>query len=146
VRLDGRQERHDIVSLGRDGGEPMITKGAHHVSLDVRDVAVSRAFYGELLGLPEIERPEIGLPGAWYQAGAVQLHLIQVPEGVDVGRPAPQATPLANHLAFEIDDPAAAQAELEAAGYAVISFAARSGQLFVADPDGNMIEFIRPPR
>ena len=123
-----------------------LTRGAHHVSLDVRDVAVSRAFYGELLGLPEIERPEIGLPGAWYQAGAVQLHLIQVPEGVDVGRPAAQPTPLANHLAFEIDDLEAVEAALRAAGCGVISLAKRSGQLFVADPDGNMIEFIRPPR
>lgn len=124
----------------------MLTMGAHHVSLDVRDVEVSRVFYGGLLGLPEIARPDIGLPGAWYQAGAVQLHLIQVPEGVDVGRAAEKPTPLANHLAFEIDDCQAVQAELEGAGYAVISLGPEAGQLFVADPDGNMIEFIRPPR
>lgn len=122
----------------------MMTKGAHHVSLDVRDVEVSRAFYGELLGLPEIERPDIGLPGAWYQAGPIQLHLIQVPEGADVGTPATQPTPLANHLAFEIEDCDAVQATLESAGYSVISLT-RSSQLFVADPDGNMIEFIQPP-
>lgn len=123
----------------------MNTKGAHHVSIDVRDVEVSRRFYGELLGLPEIERPDIGLPGVWYQAGSVQLHLIQVPDGVDVGRPAKAPTPLANHLAFEIDDCDAARSELEAAGFAVIAIGRQTGQLFVADPDGNMIEFIRPP-
>lgn len=123
----------------------MITKGAHHVSLDVRDVEVSRRFYGGMLGLPEIARPDIGLPGAWYQAGAVQLHLIQVPAGVDVGQPAKAPTPLAHHLAFEIDDCEAVQAELEAAGHHVIALGRRTGQLFVADPDGNMIEFIHPP-
>ena len=72
----------------------MITKGAHHFSIDVADVTVSRSFYGELLGLSEIERPDFGLPGVWYQAGPVQLHLIQVPEGVEVGvAEAPQADP-----------------------------------------------------
>lgn len=124
----------------------MVTKGAHHVSLDVRDVEVSRRFYGGLLGLLEIERPDFGLPGAWYQAGAVQLHLIQVPDGADVGTPASSPTPLANHLAFEIDDVSAVKAELEEVGHDVITLGPESGQLFVADPDGNMIEFIRPPR
>lgn len=122
----------------------MLTKGAHHVSLDVRDVATSRAFYGDLLGLPEIERPDIGLPGAWYQAGAVQLHLIQVPDGVDVGGPPARPTPLANHLAFEIEDCAAVREELEAAGYTVLAPPGAPRQLWVADPDGNVIEFIRP--
>lgn len=121
----------------------MLTKGAHHVSLDVSDVEISKAFYGELLGLPEIERPDIGLPGVWYQAGPVQLHLIQVPAGADVGRPASTPTPLANHVAFEIEDCDTVRLELERAGYEVIALA-KSRQLFVADPDGNMVEFIQP--
>ena len=58
----------------------MITKGAHHVSLDTADLAASKRFYGDLLGLAELERPDFGLPGVWYQAGPVQLHIIQVPE------------------------------------------------------------------
>lgn len=124
----------------------MLTKGAHHVSLDVSDLAAAQAFYGELLGLPEIDRPDFGFPGVWYQAGPVQLHLIVVPEGVDVGTPASSPTPLANHLAFEIEDMDAVHAELEAAGHSVISLGAEAGQMFVADPAGNMIEFIRPPR
>lgn len=124
----------------------MLTKGAHHVSLDVRDIEVSRRFYGDLLGLPEIERPDIGLPGAWYQAGAVELHLIQVPEGVDVGHAPPTATPLANHLAFAIDDCDAVARELEQAGLAVVRPSGAPSQLWVADPDGNVIEFIRPGR
>jgi glyoxylase I family protein len=67
---------------GKETG--MITKGAHHVSLCVRELEPSREFYGGLLGLPEIERPDFGVPGIWYQAGAIQLHLICAPEGVDI--------------------------------------------------------------
>lgn len=131
---------------GIDGESGMITKGAHHVSLDVRDIGVARRFYGELLGLAEIERPDFGFAGAWYQAGPIQLHLIEVPEGVDVGVRAKNPTPLSHHLAFEIDDCEAVRSELEAAGHDVIALGRETGQLFVADPDGNMIEFIRPPR
>ncbi len=39
----------------------------------------ARRFYGELLGLEEIERPDFGFPGAWYQAGPIQVHLIVPP-------------------------------------------------------------------
>jgi len=124
----------------------MKTRGAHHVSLDVRDVEVSRAFYGELLGLPEIDRPDIGLPGAWYQAGPVELHLIQVPEGVDVGARPARPTPIASHLAFAVDDCDAVRAELEAAGLGVVTPSGAPDQLWVADPDGHVIEFIRARR
>jgi len=118
--------------------------GAHHYSLDTEDVERARGFYGDLLGLDEIERPDFGFPGAWYQAGPVQLHLIQIPPGVDVGTVAPQLTPLANHIAFEIDDYEAVKAELEAAGCELIGLGGEVGQLFVRDPDGNLVELIQP--
>jgi glyoxylase I family protein len=122
----------------------MKVKGAHHYSLDTDDLDRSRGFYGQLLGLSEIERPDFGLPGAWYQAGPVQLHLIQVPPGVDVGSVAPQLTPLANHIAFEIEDYETVKSELEAAGCEVLATGVEQGQIFVRDPDGNLVEFIQP--
>jgi len=49
----------------------------HHVSIPVSDLARSRRFYGEMLGLPEMTRPPFDFPGAWYALGANQaLHLI----------------------------------------------------------------------
>lgn len=48
----------------------------HHVSLPVTDLERSKAFYGGILGLKEIERPPSDSPGAWYQLGDRQLHLI----------------------------------------------------------------------
>lgn len=124
----------------------MLTRAAHHYSIDVSDVEASRRFYGELLGLPEIERPDFGMPGVWYQAGPVQLHLIQVPEGVDVGSLSTSLTPMAPHIAFEVDSYERVEAELEAAGLEVMAFGPVSGQMFVRDPDGNTIEFIDPTR
>jgi catechol 2,3-dioxygenase-like lactoylglutathione lyase family enzyme len=122
----------------------VIAKRAHHASIVVRDLAAARRFYGELLGLPEIDRPDFGFPGAWYQAGDIQLHLIVPPPGVDVGAPPPALSPIAAHLAFEIDDYDAVRAALERAGLPVLGLGPELGQLFVRDPDGNGVELIRP--
>ena len=48
----------------------------HHVSLPVADLERSKKFYSEILGLKEIDRPPFDFPGAWYQVGDRQLHLI----------------------------------------------------------------------
>jgi catechol 2,3-dioxygenase-like lactoylglutathione lyase family enzyme len=122
----------------------MLTRGAHHVSLIVADIARSREFYGGLLGLEEIERPDFGFPGAWYQAGSVQVHLLEPPPGRDAGRPPAELTPLAAHLAFEVLDYEATAAKFEAAGMPMMGLGAEVGQLFVRDPDGNVLEFIQP--
>src|ERR1700751_5265287 len=46
------------------------------VSLPVPALERARRFYTDVLGLREIERPPFDFPGAWFQAGAGQLHLI----------------------------------------------------------------------
>jgi catechol 2,3-dioxygenase-like lactoylglutathione lyase family enzyme len=122
----------------------VILRGAHHFSITVADIERARAFYGKILGLKEIERPDFGFPGAWYQAGSVQLHLIVPPPGVETGRPAPALTPVAGHIAFEIDDYQAMKAHLELAGVELLGLGARVGQMFVRDPDGNVVELIQP--
>ena len=48
----------------------------HHVSLPTRDLERSRAFYREVLGLAEIQRPPFPGPGAWFRLGDRELHLI----------------------------------------------------------------------
>ncbi|MAG34566.1 MAG: hypothetical protein CL908_27160 [Deltaproteobacteria bacterium] len=82
----------------------MITKGTHHISLMTGDLEAAREFYGSFLGLAEIERPDFGFPGAWYQAGSVQLHLIGAPPGVELEPPSSEVSLLSQHLAFEIED------------------------------------------
>ena len=120
----------------------MIAKGAHHVSLIVSDVERSRAFYGQLLGLGEIERPDFGIPGAWYDAGPIQLHLIVPPQGMK--RVEPSLNPIAPHTAFEIEDYAEVCEALRKNGLDLLETGAAVGQIFVNDPDGNLIELIAP--
>jgi catechol 2,3-dioxygenase-like lactoylglutathione lyase family enzyme len=48
----------------------------HHVSLPVTDLARSRKFYSEVLGLLEIARPPFTFPGAWFGIGNGHLHLL----------------------------------------------------------------------
>jgi glyoxylase I family protein len=48
----------------------------HHVSLPVTNLERSRAFYRNVLGLTEIDRPAFAFAGAWFGLGDRQLHLI----------------------------------------------------------------------
>ncbi len=122
----------------------MLVKRAHHVSFSVAEIDRSRAFYGDLLGLPEIERPDFGFPGAWYQAGDVQVHLIQAPQGAPTGTPPAGISPVANHAAFEIEDYTAVAQTLRDRGIPLVETGAEVGQMFLQDPDGNVIELIQP--
>jgi len=122
----------------------MLAKSVHHVSFAVSDLEKSRAFYEGLLGLEPVERPEIGLPGAWYAAGNSQVHLIATPEGATVGSPPDTLTPLANHSAFAIDDYASTLEALRERGVEIFETKPEIGQLWIRDPDGNVIELIDP--
>ena len=123
-----------------------IARALNHVSFAVRDLDRSLGFYRDVLGLRPIPRPDFGIPGAWLQAGAAQIHLIQVPADVDVGTPPPTVNPLAGHTAFFIEDYGATTAALRAAGLAVMETSPEAGQMWVRDPDGHVIEFISVTR
>jgi len=122
----------------------MFAKSIHHVSFAVRDLDASRAFYESVLGLEPVERPDLGLPGVWYGAGNAQIHLIAAPEGFDVGEPAAKLTPLANHCAFAIESYDDARAFLKTRGAEIFETQPEIGQLWLRDPDGNVIELIDP--
>jgi len=121
-----------------------IAKRANHVSFAVTDVERARGFYEGVLGFEEIERPNFGFPGAWYRVRNVQVHLIGPLPGFEVGTPPPMLSPVANHVAFEIDDYAETRAALRGHGLEVFETGEQMGQLFISDPDGNVIELIVP--
>ena len=123
----------------------MIAKRVHHVSFAVADLERSRRFYENILGLQSIPRPDLGLAGIWYRAGEAEIHLIATPEGADVGGHPRSISPLANHSAFAIDDYAKVLDHLKSSGLEVMETSAARGQMWVQDPDGNVIEFIAPP-
>ena len=106
--------------------------------------AAARRFYGDVLGLPELEKPEPlrAAGGAWFQVGRQQLHV-----GVeDAFAPAAKA-----HPALAVEDEAAlgelAQ-RLEAAG-APVRWDDRlpdAVRFYTEDPWGNRLELLAPAR
>ena len=113
----------------------------HHVQIAIPAGGEPRArdFYGGLLGLTEIAKPEnlAQRGGVWFQTGTLQLHL-----GVDPDfRPAMKA-----HVAFEVERLAALRERLEAAGYVATTDEPLPGweRCYVADPFGNRTELLEP--
>jgi catechol 2,3-dioxygenase-like lactoylglutathione lyase family enzyme len=121
----------------------MIATGVHHISFAVSDLDRARRFYEEVLGLERIPRPDLGLPGEWYAAGNAEIHLIQTPAGADVGARPASLTPLANHNAFAVDDYEKTLDHFKRRKIEVVETNPQAGQMWVRDPDGNVLEFIR---
>lgn len=106
------------------------------ISVPVTDMERSRRFYGETLGLPEIEHPEQGFPE--YQLGDnVSLYLLNM-EAVGRSFEGPHTA----SIALRVADVEAARKELESRG---VEFAGDTfdtsvcHMAFFADPDGNQI-------
>ena len=120
----------------------MAVLGIHHASVLVADTRRSLAFYCDVLGLTvDPERPDLGYPGAWLNAGQQQIHLLELPNPDPVaGRPEHGGRD--RHVALLIDDLDAVCEALDAAGFAYTR--SRSGRraAFCRDPDGNAIELI----
>ncbi|MFD0679083.1 MULTISPECIES: VOC family protein [unclassified Paenibacillus] len=115
----------------------------HHVSLTVRDLERAKTFYAEVLGLKEIERPPFDFAGAWYAVGegGQQLHLI-VHEGETLREG--EINTRDGHFAIRVGSYKAAIAWLDQKGvpYEARPFAkAGFPQIYVLDPDRNIIEF-----
>jgi catechol 2,3-dioxygenase-like lactoylglutathione lyase family enzyme len=97
--------------------------------------AEARAFYGSLLGLEEIPKPEqlAARGGCWFRAGAQELH---------VGVEEPFAPARKAHPGLVVDDLDALASRLSAEGIEVSWDDAIPGvkRLHVADPFGNRLE------
>jgi glyoxylase I family protein len=115
----------------------------HHVSVVVTDLAAARAFYGGLLGLRELPRPPFDFVGAWYALGDRQLHLIVHPPGRTL-RGTSDIDSMDGHFAVRVADLDETLAYLRSRGLAVRESrqnVTQWAQLYVTDPDGNVIEF-----
>jgi catechol 2,3-dioxygenase-like lactoylglutathione lyase family enzyme len=114
-------------------------RGIDHVQLAApRGCEITaRAFYGGLLGVQEIEKPEAlkARGGAWFAAGAVQLHIgIEEPFN-----PAKKA-----HPALVVEDLDTLSQQLTAAGHKCTWDDAIPGtrRFYCDDPFGNRLEFV----
>jgi catechol 2,3-dioxygenase-like lactoylglutathione lyase family enzyme len=126
-------------------------KELNHVSITVTDVAKAREFFTGTLGLQEIPRPAFDFPGIWYSLGSgLSLHIIL---NEDLVRPAAERESiLARYAHFALwtedaDETARRiKDELALPCRDVVSGPTGLRQVFVKDPDGNMVEFIGPTK
>ena len=115
----------------------------HHVSLSVKDIEEAKHFYGNLLGFPEIKRPAFDFPGAWYQVGNSQLHLIENKQAETL-RNNNKIDSRDGHFAVRVKDYYQTVGFLKDQGIDVIEKPhSKSGfaQIFCMDPSKNLIEF-----
>ncbi|MEW6498983.1 MAG: VOC family protein, partial [Cyanobacteriota bacterium] len=78
-------------------------------------------------------------PGAWYQVGAFQIHLIVDPS-IQPTLQNPEKWGRNPHVALSVADLDAAKTQLLAHGYSMQMSASGRAALFTQDPDGNIIE------
>ena len=120
----------------------------HHVSINVRDAEVAREFYVDVLGLDELDtRPDFPFPGYWLKTGAVELHLIEIPDF---------DPPQGQHFALQVSDLDGVLEELRSRGVPLdgeymgmpggkaIEIPGVGRQAFIFDPTGNMVELNEP--
>ena len=111
----------------------------HHVNVTVPQALeeATKHFYGVVLGLKQLPKPEGSRTsvGAWYELGAVQLHL-SIEDAVDNRESA-------RHVCYLVQDVADAARHFRDAGVLIISdprpIPGRP-RIYVRDPGGNLIE------
>ena len=109
----------------------------NHFLLVAKNLERTRKFYENVLGLELADRPDFGFPGRWYGIGHGQLHLIQG------DAPGGSLDPSGPHFAIAVEDLDAARRELASAGVETLD--PGGAQLWLRDPDGNVIELTSAP-
>jgi len=114
----------------------------HHANLNIPPGKESeaRAFYCDVLGLDEIEKPDALKPngGFWLRLDNVDVH-IGTQDNLD-------RHSLKMHLAYQVDDLAAWREKIEASGISTKDNAEIPDfdRFEIRDPFGNRIEFVTP--
>ncbi|QGJ70113.1 Glyoxalase [Planctomycetales bacterium 10988] len=115
-------------------------KRIHHISLQVKDVTITQAFYEDVFGFKSMPRPPFDFPGAWLENYGIHIHLI--------GGQAPDLSPeeissRGDHIAFHTEDPDAIEEVLKEHDipYRInIQSGTKLKQIFFHDPDGHTLE------
>ena len=116
-----------------------VVTGVDYVGIPTNDIERAREFYANVLGLESSsvwQRPGEPAVGAEFETGTVTIALINCP-GLNIPfntNPAP--------LALQVEDVAAARAELESRGVEFVADTIDSGVCHMAnfrDPDGNAL-------
>jgi catechol 2,3-dioxygenase-like lactoylglutathione lyase family enzyme len=118
----------------------MTIRGIAHVqvAIDPGGEDAARAFYGTLLGLEELPKPNVlaDRGGVWFRCGPQEIHC-GVEEPIAGSR---------RHPALLTDELHALKARLEAAGVRTQRDRELPGyrRFYASDPFGNRLEFLEP--
>jgi len=122
----------------QDVGAPTMVTSLHHVNVTVPAEleASAKHFYGAVLSFKQIPKPKTSRQsGAWYEIGAMQLHL-----SVENGNDAKLSS---RHVCFAVSDLAEAEQRFREAGVEIIPDPRpnpNSPRFYVRDPGGNQLE------
>jgi len=112
-----------------------------HFNIRTRKLDDTVAFYRDILGLENGERPNFSFPGAWmYSEGRPVVHLVDISPTSEPQKP---DSGVVHHVAFASRDFGGMKARLQSKGMAFDVRQVPGGdlwQIFVRDPNGVMIE------
>ena len=77
-----------------------LIRSVNHIAIIVADVGRSLAFYIEIIGFQQIQRPNFDRHGAWLTMGNLELHLIKGVPNAPTGRDL-----IVSHIALETEQP-----------------------------------------
>jgi glyoxylase I family protein len=113
----------------------------NHASFIVTNTEVSLGFYRDILGLQQVDRPDLGFPGAWLQLGTQQIHLLEL-ENPDPTTGRPTHGGRDRHIALNALALAPVQEALTKAGIVYTMSVSGRRAMFCRDFDGNTVELI----
>ena len=121
--------------------------GLFHVAIKTDDLAATRRFYLEVVGLCEVPRPDFGYPGAWIgvpqPGGQAILHIYAGGPALGPSGVAPKGTAAIDHVSLTAVGYTDFVARFRDAGLDWREFLVPGTtlyQLFVYDPSGVMLE------
>jgi catechol 2,3-dioxygenase-like lactoylglutathione lyase family enzyme len=127
--------------------KPNPLRGLKHLALRVNDLAKSRAFYQELLGMNVVWEPDD--QNLYLSSGADNLALHQVQAGGSLQQGEGQ---FLDHFGFIVENEAGVDeiaVKMEGAGVPILKPVKRhrdgSYSFYMADPDGNVIQILYEP-
>ena len=120
-----------------------------HITLIVADLAATKEFYVDKLGMNQVPRPDFDFDGMWFEAGSTQIHAtVESPEAGKAGL-ADQKNTIASrghHFAFSVDDCYAEAEKLKSLEIEIIQGPKQrpdgAVQVYFCDPDGHVVELV----
>ncbi|MBP0020445.1 MAG: VOC family protein [Cyanobacteria bacterium SBLK] len=109
-----------------------------HTALLVSDLDRAKHFYETILELSPAPR-NLNFPGAWYQIGDYQIHLIANTDFVG-GIANREKWGRNGHIAFDVDNLNELEQRLQAEHWPLQRSSSGRAAIFIQDPDGNVIE------